>query len=60
METSAKTGVNVRELFVNCDLALYQELPKYINEKEILENEKGNKQFNLSEGVKVEENDCAC
>ena len=24
METSAKTGVNVRELFVNCALALYK------------------------------------
>ena len=60
METSAKTGINVRELFVNCALALYQELPKYMNEKEILESETGNKHFNLSEGVKVEENDCAC
>ena len=28
METSAKTGVNVKELFVNCALALYKELPK--------------------------------
>ena len=60
METSAKTGINVRELFVNCALALYQELPKYMNEKEILKSETGNKHFNLSEGVKVEENDCAC
>ena len=58
METSAKTGVNVRELFVNCALALYKELPKYMKEKEILE-ESSNK-FNLSEGVKAEENECAC
>ena len=58
METSAKTGVNVRELFVNCALALYKELPKYMKEKEILE-ESSNK-FNLSEGVKPEENECAC
>ena len=58
METSAKTGVNVRELFVNCALALYKELPKYMKEKEILE-ESSNK-FNLSEVVKPEENECAC
>ena len=64
METSAKTGVNVKELFVNCALALYKELPKYIKEKEILENENGNT-FNLNDnvkdGIKVEEgDDCAC
>ena len=58
METSAKTGVNVRELFVNCALALYKELPKYMKEKEILE-ESSNK-FNLSEGVKPEESECTC
>ena len=64
METSAKTGVNVKELFVNCALSLYKELPKYIEEKEIMENEGGNK-FNLSsgikDGIKVEENEeCSC
>ena len=64
METSAKTGVNVKELFVNCALSLYKELPKYIKEKELLEDEGDNK-FNLNdrlkEGVKVEENDdCSC
>ena len=64
METSAKTGVNVKELFVNCALSLYKELPKYIKEKEILENENGNT-FNLSDnvkdGIKVEDgDDCAC
>ena len=64
METSAKTGVNVKELFVNCALALYKELPKYIKEKEILENENGNT-FNLNDnvkdGIKVEDgDDCAC
>jgi len=58
METSAKTGVNVRELFVNCALALYKELPKYMKEKEILEE--SNNKFNLSEGVKAEENECSC
>ena len=64
METSAKTGVNVKELFVNCALSLYKELPKYIKEKEILEEEGDNKfslNNRLKEGIKVEENDdCAC
>ena len=64
METSAKTGVNVKELFVNCALALYKELPKYVKEKEILEGENDNKfslNNRLKEGIKVEENDdCAC
>ena len=60
METSAKTGVNVKELFVNCALALYKELPKYIKEREILENERKNNQFNLNEDIKSEESDCAC
>ena len=64
METSAKTGVNVKELFVNCALSLYKELPKYIKEKEILEEEGENKfslNNRLKEGIKVEENDdCAC
>ena len=60
METSAKTGVNVRELFVNCALSLYKELPKYMREKEILQGETENRQFNLNDGMKVEENDCAC
>ena len=60
METSAKTGVNVRELFVNCALSLYKELPKYMRKKEILQGETENRQFNLNDGMKVEENDCAC
>jgi len=60
METSAKTGVNVKELFVNCALALYRELPKYMKEKEILEGELDLKKFNLNDDVKVEENECSC
>ena len=60
METSAKTGVNVRELFVNCALSLYKELPKYMREKEILQGETENRQFNKNDGMKVEENDCSC
>jgi Ras-related protein Rab-1A len=58
METSAKTGVNVKELFVNCALALYKELPKYMKEKELLEMD-GNRVI-LNDDIKVEENDCAC
>ena len=57
METSAKTGVNIRELFVNCALSLYKELPKYMKEREI---ENLNKQFNLNEDIKTEKSDCSC
>ena len=61
METSAKTGVNVKELFVNCALALYKELPKYMKEKEMLEADVDLKKFNLNDDAKVvEENDCSC
>ena len=58
METSAKTGVNVKELFVNCALALYKELPKYMKEKELVEMD-GNRVI-LNDDIKIEENDCAC
>ena len=65
METSAKTGVNVKELFVNCALALYKDLPKYDKENELLGDNEGDNKFKLNdgikEGIKVEENeDCAC
>ena len=62
METSAKTGVNVKELFVNCALTLYKELPKYMKEKEMMEGDnKFNLNDNLKDGIKVEESDdCAC
>jgi small GTP-binding protein len=60
METSAKTGVNVKELFVNCALALYRDLPKYIKEKEMLETDLDLKKFNLNEDTKVGENECSC
>ena len=61
METSAKTGVNVKELFVNCALALYKDLPKYIKEKEMLETDLDLKKFNLNEDTKVGgENECSC
>ena len=60
LETSAKTGVNVKELFVNCALALYRDLPKYIKEKEMLETDLDLKKFNLNEDTKVGENECSC
>jgi small GTP-binding protein len=60
METSAKTGVNVKELFVNCALALYRDLPKYIKEKEMLETDLDLKKFNLNDDAKVVENECSC
>ena len=60
METSAKTGVNVKELFVNCALALYKELPKYMKEKEMLEADVDLKKFNLNDDAKVEESECSC
>jgi small GTP-binding protein len=60
METSAKTGVNVKELFVNCALALYRDLPKYIKEKEMLETDLDLKKFNLNDDAKVGENECSC
>ena len=60
IETSAKSGFNVKELFVNCALALYKELPKYLREKEFLERENQSKILSLNAGVKTEENDCSC
>ena len=59
METSAKTGLNIRELFVNCALTLYT---KYLKDgKDELEEygETGNNNINLHSGIK-EENECQC
>ena len=59
METSAKTGLNIRELFVNCALTLYT---KYLKEgKDELDEygETGNNNINLHSGIK-EENECQC
>ena len=62
METSAKTGANIKELFVNCALSLYK---KYIEnvkigkEEEVGMDEYENDNFNLNGGVK-EENECQC
>ena len=60
METSAKDGINVRELFVNCALSLYKELPKYMKEKELMEKDMSSKQFNLSDDIKTEDSECSC
>ena len=57
METSAKNNININELFVNCAMALYK---KFLNQgKENELNFTGNN-FNLDNGIKVEENDCQC
>ena len=58
METSAKTGVNIRELFVNCGLTLYN---KYLKEgkDDTIDDNEDNCNFNLNRGIK-EENDCQC
>ena len=58
METSAKTGVNIRELFVNCGLTLYNKYLKEGKDDEIDEDEDKDN-FNLNRGIK-EENDCQC
>ena len=60
IETSAKSGFNAKELFVNCALSLYKEYPKYKAGKEFLEAENENKKVNLKRDVKNEENDCSC
>jgi len=53
--------VNVKELFVNCALALYKDLPKYDKENELLGDNEGDNKFKLNdgikEGIKVEENE---
>ena len=57
METSAKNGINVNELFVNCTLTLYKELDKYIKEKELMEL---SNRIKLNDDSNYEEKDCAC
>ena len=62
METSAKTGTNIKELFVNCALSLYKkylENVKIGKEEEVGMDEYENDNFNLNGGVK-EENECQC
>ena len=60
METSAKTGLNIRELFVNCALTLYTKYLKEGKDDDIDEmDDNGNNNFNLNGGIK-EESDCQC
>ena len=58
METSAKTGANIRELFVNCGLTLYNKYLKFGIEDE-MDDYDDNDNFNLNKGIK-EDNDCQC
>ena len=59
METSAKTRVTIRELFVNCGLTLYNKYLKEGNFDEINDNDDdGN--FDLNRRIKEEENECQC
>ena len=59
METSAKTRVNIRELFVNCGLTLYNKYLKEGNFDEINDNE-DDVNFDLNRRIKEEENECQC
>ena len=58
METSARAGVNIRELFVNCGLILYNKYLKEVKDEDEIDGDDGN--FNLNRGIKEEENDCQC
>jgi len=60
METSAKTGVNTKELFLNCAISLYSKYIKECKGEELNDyTEEESENFNLSRGIK-EENDCQC
>ena len=60
METSAKTGVNITELFVNAALTLYNKYLKEVNNDDFDEDGENDNNFNLKRGVKEEDNDCQC
>ena len=66
METSAKTGLNTMELFVNVALTLYSKYLKNADNDELDEygetGETGetDNYFNLKGGIKEEDNDCQC
>ena len=62
METSAKSGVNIKELFVNCALSLYKKYIENIKngkEEGIELDDYENEGFNLNGGA-IEENECQC
>ena len=61
METSAKTGVNIRELFINGALTLYtQYLKKGRDEEQYNYEVTLNDNVILNNDIKDEENDCQC
>ena len=62
METSAKDGINTKELFVNCATILYEENQNLI-EKIIEENSENNNSINLSfdkSDIYIEKEQCDC
>ena len=56
METSAKKGININELFVNCAISLYKKFIEQENENELNINSNS---FSLDNGI-IEEDDCQC
>ena len=62
METSAKDGINTKELFVNCATILYEE-NQNLMEQIIEENSENNKSINLSfdkSDIYIEKEQCDC
>ena len=62
METSAKDGINTKELFVNCATILYEENQNLI-EQIIEENSENNNSINLSfdkSDIYIEKEQCDC
>ena len=62
METSAKTGFNTRELFVNGAISLYLEHIKYMNEEggNNGDEKEDNFKLNENENLKVDDEGCNC
>ena len=61
METSAKTGFNTRELFVNGAIALYLEQMKNMAEEGNLNTEEENNiKLNENDNLKVDDEGCNC
>jgi Ras-related protein Rab-1A len=62
METSAKDGINTKELFVNCATILYEENQNFM-EQIIEENSENNNSINLSfdkSDIYIEKEQCDC
>ena len=60
METSAKTGFNARELFVNGAISLYLEHLKYMEEAKMEEKEEDNFRLKDNENLKIDDEGCNC